>query len=411
MSTILCMASALVPIRLPAQPADRFWWNGQINGKPVRLVLDTGCGGLALWRSAADRLGLKLSPVELDSNNLVAPWVTGEFKLELPHWGRRWGFPVTAYWQAGAVVCEAPVFLGDTDGLVGWSMISGRITRFDAMDGKFKFLGKVPKEVKDWSKFTIRTNAGVLVLQLPGGEGAHGGLFVDTGGLGEEEISLSVPLWDQWMAAHPNERRGIGANFQIGRLIPYERTRASWFSIGGLTLTNVVLRRVEDHDWPWPSEDCAASIGFGVLKRFDFLVDGEHALAYLQPSKRWKPFMAGPTNLTLLHGRLGAVFGPWRNQTNCLTAYVMSASPAFESGIRDGDILLKVDRQDVKQWLDNPGKGWSSDGEQYGIQETYPSTNSPNGTVLELTLRRRDQVFQASVLQSEIGVIAPRITK
>lgn len=121
--------------------------------------------------------------------------------------------------------------------------------------------------------------------------------------------------------------------------------------------------------------------------------------------------MAGPTNLTLLHGRLGAVFGPWRNQTNCLTAYVMSASPAFESGIRDGDILLKVDRQDVKQWLDNPGKGWSSDGEQYGIQETYPSTNSPNGTVLELTLRRRDQVFQASVLQSEIGVIAPRITK
>lgn len=412
LSTILCMASALVPMRLPAQPPERFWWNVQINGRPARLALDTGSSGLILWRSAADRLGLKLTYIGLASNNLVVPWVTGEFKLELPHWQRRWGFPVTGYGPASAGVSEALGFFDDMDGVVGWPAISRRITRFDAMDGKFKFLGKVPKEVKDWSKFTIQTNRRVLVLELPGGGGTRRGLFVDTGGLGEGGIELSAPLWDQWMAAHSNERRGIGASFQVGGLVPYERTRASWFSIGGLTLTNVELHRVEEHDWP-ESKDCAAAIGFGVLKRFDFLVDGEHAVAYLQPSKRWKPFMAGPTNLTLLHGRLSAVFGPWRNQTNGLAAYVLSASPAFQAGIRNGDILLKVDRQDVKQWLDNPGKAWSCDREYFGFQLTYPSTNNPNGTVLELTLRRRDQVFQATVLQSEIAVtvIAPRKTK
>jgi hypothetical protein len=154
----LCMASALAPIRLPAQSAERFWWNGQINGKPVRLVLDTGCSDLFLWRSAADRLGLKLAPEKLESNN----WVTSEFELSLPKWERRWGFSVTAHGPAKASVCEAPVGMQDMDGFVGWPMFSRQITRFDALDDKFEFLGKVPKKVKAWWQFSIRTN-----LRLP----------------------------------------------------------------------------------------------------------------------------------------------------------------------------------------------------------------------------------------------------
>ncbi|MGO8698953.1 MAG: hypothetical protein ACLQVY_14660 [Limisphaerales bacterium] len=114
---------------------------------------------------------------------------------------------------------------------------------------------------------------------------------------------------------------------------------------------------------------------------------------------------------SLPHGGPGALFGPWRNQTNGFAAYVIDASPVFASGIRDGDILLKVDGQEVKQWLDNPGKAWSSDRDQYGCQETYSSRNSPASTMLDLTLRRGGQVFQATVLQSEIAVIAPGRTK
>jgi hypothetical protein len=402
---ILCVASALVPIRLPAQPADRFWWNWWINDKPVRFALDSGCPDLCLWRSAADRLGLKLSPVELDSNN-VAPWETGEFKLGLSHWQRRLGFPVTLCAPARAWVVETPVSLG-VDGCVGWPAISRRITRFDAMSGNFEFLAKVPKQVKDWSQFTIRTNSDILVLELPGGDGTHSGLHIDTGG--DDGFFLSALLWDQWMAAHPNESRKIGFRVQMDGLIPFEGTRASGFSIGGLTMTNIGLDRFEEHDCPVPLKGCAAVISFGVLKRFDLVVDGQHALAYLGPSKKWKPFMA--ENQKSLHGHSGALFGPWRNQTNCFAAYVISASPAFESGIRDGDILLKVDGKEVKQWQDNPGKAWSSDLDEYGCQETYSSRNSPASTMLQLTLRRRDQVFQATVLQSQIAVLALRKIK
>lgn len=391
----LCMASALAPIRLPAQSAERFWWNGQINGKPVRLILDTGSPDLFLWRSAADRLGLKLAPVKLESNK----WVTGEFELSLPKWERRWGFSVTAHGPAKASVCEAPVGLQDNDGCVGWPMFSRQITRFNALDDKFEFLGKVPKEVKAWWQFSIRTNIDVLVLDLPGGA-SQGGLHIDSGLLVGDVVSLPAPLWNHWMAAHPNERGAIWLSSGMGGLIPSKSARASRFSIGELTLTNVVLQSVEECDWSSEVKGCAAVIGFELLKRFDLVVDGEHAVAYMRPSHRWKPVTAEPPS----QSSVSAVFGPWRDQTNFFTACVINASPAFESGIRDGDILLKVDGQDVKQWLDNPGTRWSSDRDHSGMQLTYPSTNGPNGAVLELTLRRRDQVFQVTVLQRGIGV-------
>jgi hypothetical protein len=394
----LCMASALAPIRIPAKSAERFWWNGQINGKPVRLVLDTGCSDLVLWRSPADRLGLKLAPVELESNH----WVTGEFDLSLPKWERRWGFfSVTAHGPAKASVCEAPVGLQDMDGLVGWPMFHQQITRFDALDDRFEFLGKVPKGVKAWWQFSIRTNVDVLVLDFPAGA-SQGGLHIDSGLLTGDVVELPAPLWNHWMAAHPNERGAIWLSSGMRGLIPSKSARASRFSIGQLTLTNVVLKSVEECDWSSELKGCAAVLGFELLKRFDLVVDGVQAVAYMRPSHRWKPVTAEPPS----RSPVTAVFGPWRDQTNFFTACVINSSPAFESGIRDGDILLKVDGQDVKQWLDNPGTHWSWDRDLSGMQLTNPSTNSPNGAVVELTLRRRDQVFQVKVLQRGIGFVS-----
>jgi hypothetical protein len=78
-------------------------------------------------------------------------------------------------------------------------------------------------------------------------------------------------------------------------------------------------------------------------------------------------------NQTSLHGRPGAVFGPWCNQTNGFTAYVIDASSALESGIGDNDILLKVDGQEVKQWLDHPGIAGSS--ESFPVQTWFWCAN------------------------------------
>jgi len=45
-------------------PESRLWVKGKIGGKEARLALDTGCGTpVALFRSGADRMGLKIKPM------------------------------------------------------------------------------------------------------------------------------------------------------------------------------------------------------------------------------------------------------------------------------------------------------------------------------------------------------------
>jgi|KBSSwiStaDraftv2_1062776.scaffolds.fasta_scaffold97613_2 predicted aspartyl protease len=59
-------------IRLPVAQAagDWLWIDAKVNGKPARLVLDTGCEpGLVLFKDTAKRLGLKLQEAEKRSTN------------------------------------------------------------------------------------------------------------------------------------------------------------------------------------------------------------------------------------------------------------------------------------------------------------------------------------------------------
>ena len=66
---------------------DWFWIDAKINGKPVRLVLDTGCDPhLVLFRDTAQRLRLKLQ----EAKTVSGRWITEESTVKLP-WSF-WGF-------------------------------------------------------------------------------------------------------------------------------------------------------------------------------------------------------------------------------------------------------------------------------------------------------------------------------
>jgi len=88
-----------------AVPADDwFWIDAKINGKPVRLVLDTGCEpNIALFRHATERLRLKLQAGERASANQKPYWLTDECTIKLP-WCF-WGF---ARAKAQLTVVEIP---------------------------------------------------------------------------------------------------------------------------------------------------------------------------------------------------------------------------------------------------------------------------------------------------------------
>jgi hypothetical protein len=170
-----------------------------------------------------------------------------------------------------------------------------------------------------------------------------------------------------------------------------------------LELTNVTLDRLEPLPG-WASNYVVAKIGFETLKRFNLIVDGKHGVAYLQPSKLWKTAMADPLGPSLLSDGGGAAFAPRDLHTDDLLAYVTDGGPAFEAGIRTGDILVKVDNQDVTQWLANPGGNWRFIRMTHLARLESP-TNSPPGRQIKLTLKRNDQTFQATVLQKNVVII------
>ena len=57
---------------------------------------------------------------------------------------------------------------------------------------------------------------------------------------------------------------------------------------------------------------------------------------------------------TYEHNRLGAVFAPRDMEAADLIAHVMDGSPAYEAGVRSGDVLQKVGDLDVTKWRTDP---------------------------------------------------------
>jgi S1-C subfamily serine protease len=161
-----------------------------------------------------------------------------------------------------------------------------------------------------------------------------------------------------------------------------EQAWAEKFSLGPLELTDVLIEEAADRIFSARLPDYAGTLGLEALKRLDLIVDGKHGIAYLRP----KQTTSAPGD----HNRLGAVFVPRDDQSDDLVARVLDGSPAFEGGIRNGDVLLSVGGRDVTTWRTDPGDPYNW------------AFESPAGTALELTVKRGDLTFKATVLLREI---------
>ena len=132
-----------------------------------------------------------------------------------------------------------------------------------------------------------------------------------------------------------------------------------------------------------------ASLGLAALQRLDLIIDGDLGFAYLRPKSTPPP--------PYEHNRLGSVFVPSDLQGGDLLARVIAGSPAYQAGIRDGDVLLKVGDLDVTQWRTDPK-----------ILPLSRFWEGPPGTRLELTLKRgtktsRKTAVLRQILSSEAG--------
>ena len=362
---------------------DWFWIDAKINGKRARLVLDTGCEPpLALFRHAAEQLHLKLQAGERGSTDQIPYWFTEECTVKLP-WCF-WGF---ARARAKLTVVEIPDFMRESinmDGAVGWPILRDRILELDAARQKYQFLRKVPKATATWTRLALRTNlpsgSRVLALDLPDADGSKGVLVVDTGAEGTG-VNLSPRRWREWKAVHTNQTTLIAKYTPQAGKYAQEQAWDDKFSLGSLELTDVLIEEA-DPIYARSLPDYAGTLGLEALKRLDVIVDGKHGIAYLRPKQT--PSVPGE------HNRLGAVFVPRDDQSDDLVAHVLDSSPAYEGGIRNGDVLLSIGGRDVTTWRTDPGDPF-----EWAFE-------SPAGTALELTVKRGDLTFKATVRLREI---------
>ena len=348
---------------------DRIWLEAKINGKPARFCFDSGSDSSCLTAGAAQKLGLKL--IDASTNEIVnGPFVGETEQVILSLEGSKW--------KTSFLLVEVPPYAGPNfDGIIGWFTLSHNVMEIDARTKELTFLEKVPKRTAQWTRLPVITNYYTLDLSVAGGEGGDGVVCIDTGN--PRGLFLPPSKWNRWKEAHPQALITLETAFSpMDGFFVYEEAWANEISIGPVVLTGVPIARSGPGNEKRFGPRYEGTLGLAALRRLDFTVDGNSGLAYLRARK------THPSNYD--HNRLGAVFVPTGTRTNQAVARVIEGGPAHEAGVRNGDVLLRVDELAVTSWSDS----WQS------------RFRLPAGTKLKLTLTRDEKPFNTTAILREI---------
>ena len=372
MKTSLTIISVLVSSFWAGAIDERIWVDAKINGHPVQFAFDTGFGlPIAIFTSEARKLGLKITPPSHEPDPGKAAFGTTEpCDLDLG----------TTNFHTTVFTYDLPDYLKEKAvGIVGWPAVSENIFSLDAIRQEMVFFKDAPKVDKPWVIVNVTTNT-QLTLEIPG-PGRTYTVLLDTGkGAG---VTLHPKRWQEWKLAHTNQPVTLEAYFMPGAgLVVREESFAHELTLGALTLTEVPV--MEANQAETTSDDhFEAAFGLAAMKRMEIIIDGKHGIGYLRPRQTSpQPYE---------HNRLGAVFAPKDLQSENLVAHVVPGGPAFAVGIRDNDLLMKIRGLDTTKWRTDPN-----------VLPLSRFWNSPAGSILELTVKRGENIFKVDVVLENI---------
>jgi tetratricopeptide (TPR) repeat protein len=282
----------------------------------------------------------------------------------------------------------------DFDGVLGWAAGKKNILVLSGVEKSLAFAPAVPNAALHWARYRVRPDLPTLELSPVAGRYRGQTLSIDTGDSGG--VSLPAHDWDLWRAAHPHAPVTIGAYYMPGAgLVVAEEAWADKLSLGGLTLTAVPVRKANVAEKSTAGSSVyAGTLGLAALARIDLVVDGHNGLAYVNPRRDPPEPYA--------HNRLGAVFAPEDLFSDPLLAHVIKGGPAYQAGIRDGDVLVQIDALNVTTWRTEPAM----------TQLLHEWWERPAGSESLLTLRRGTRTYTARVvLRNLIGPDLPDPTR
>lgn len=329
------LASALCLCATVSLAQEWIWLQARINNKPARLVFDTAANQSAIYKSSLERLGIKV--IEANGDSGAADPIAGRLEpCEFSLWGNTF--------QTRFYLLNLPDYLAPKgDGILGWGKVRDNLFWIDM---EFQFmtpLREIPETCSQWTIFRLPPDADILTFEFPNGKQTNS-IVLDTGS--GKGVALAPKRWEQWRNEHPDSPTTLNAIVAPGEgLIIEEHAWAKTLKIGPLVLKDVPICKASSREVSL-ARGFEALLGAEALKQMIVAVDGEKDVAYVSVKKRLpQPYE---------HNRSGAVFVPSNPPSNELLAHVAPGSPAQLSGVRDEDVLLKINGLDVAPWHSSP---------------------------------------------------------
>lgn len=343
---------------------------GKVNGKPAKLILDTGAGaGLYTPKSAA-KLGLpilgqamvggggeKMVPAKFTSSQIEIGGAVQEKQL--------------------GVILELPSGAkSEFDGIVGYPFLKNYVVQIDYRAKRVRFLRPEsfsPDPKATVLPMTLRMN----IPEIPGRiDGIDGSLRVDTGYSGPLTFT-SPTVQKNELNKKYSKRIETVIGQGVGGVTIGEMTRINALELGGISVPGIVTGLSGDKSGALADSGTIALLGGEVLSRFTITLD--------YPGKRFFLTKNADFSKPFLFSRAG-FSGIMEGDTYKLMT-VLKEGPADLAGIQKEEFLLRLDEKPVKSL------GLS------GIRDTLrqevgtrikASVRATNGTVREVVLILKD---------------------
>jgi hypothetical protein len=354
---------------------DRFLLDAKINGHRAQLCFDTGADGFGLLRESAQRFGLTSTNVAFAPGGITNE-ITETCILALQ------GSKCKAWFW----LFDGPEGIPATfDGIIGWPALRNNVIFIDADNGRLDFPYESPRKISKWTQFLLVTNSDMLGLETRMQDGTRGAIWIDTGA--EAGVEIPPRRWQVWKKENSRQPITFRTAFRPGEGVAVvEESWANQIAVGPLVLTNVPVMEMLPYEVESSRSNSEAVLGIYALRSLKLIVDGPHGVAYVDSKKARHVNMEDDN-------RLGAAFLPQHSSSDLLEyrARVAEDSPAQEAGVQNGDILVRVNDQDVSG--PNAGVLVPNGGDWMSM---------PAGTKIRLTLRRGGAITNTTATLREM---------
>jgi outer membrane lipoprotein-sorting protein len=307
--------------------------------KPLNFILDTGAGGPVVDTDVAKKLGLELvgkieargagegtqeanliSLPNIKFADLVIDSISGA-TIGLSHLNKYEGMPV--------------------EGILGYDIFSRFVVKIDYANQKltlyepsaFKYEGK-----GEVLPITLEQNHPHVKAIV---DGQYEGTFVIDCGA-RSSLALHTPFVEKHdLMAKTGKKVDVFAGVGVGGKVMGKVTRVRSLQIGSFKIPAPLTSLASAQAGAFASERIDGNIGGGILKRFTVIFDYANSRMILEPNADF----GYEDNLDMA--------GVWLTKENGTTRIdlVIEDSPAGRAGLKEGDVVVKIDGQSTKDLL------------------------------------------------------------